>query len=97
MYGENVSDEDNISIYPIKINQTIVFNTNENSVRIMAINNNFENSKIYPLALTNELLIEGDKDILLYQSKSFSTVKIELKEVTEIENSDKDNIVEYNL
>lgn len=91
------NENSDINIYPIKANQTIVFNTNKESVRIMAINNNFENSKIYPLALTDELLIEEDKVLQLYQSKSFSTVKIELKEVDKIENNDKNNMIEYNL
>ena len=88
--------EDNIKIYPIKTNQTIIFNINKESVRIMAINNNFKDGIVYQLACTDEMLVSEDKNLLLFQSKWFSTIKIELKEDDTIGKSEVESI-EYNL
>ena len=86
-----------INIYPIKSNQTIIFNISAENARILAINNNFFNSKIYPLALTEEILIKENINLQLSQSKSFSTVKIELKEADKIDINNNSEIIEYNL
>ena len=86
-----------INIYPIKSNQTIIFNISAENARILAINNNFVNSKIYPLALTEEILIKENINLQLSQSKSFSTVKIELTEVDKIDINNNSEIIEYNL
>ncbi len=86
-----------INIYPIKSNQTIIFNISAENARILAINNNFVNSKIYPLALTEEILIKENINLQLSQSKSFSTVKIELKEADKIDINNNSEIIEYNL
>lgn len=86
-----------INIYPIKSNQTIIFNISAENARILAINNNFVNSKMYPLALTEEILIKENINLQLSQSKSFSTVKIELTEVDKIDINNNSEIIEYNL
>ena len=86
-----------INIYPIKSNQTIIFYISAENARILAINNNFVNSKIYPLALTEEILIKENINLQLSQSKSFSTVKIESKEADKIDINNNSEIIEYNL
>ena len=81
-----------IRLYPIKSNETVLFNTNQSMIRLMAINNNFSNSTLYPLAFTQELQIVNDTNLLLEQTNFFSTVKIEFKQTN---NNDKTNIIEY--
>lgn len=88
---------DKIHLYPIKVNQTIVLNFKRNSARVMAINNNFGNSVIYPFAITDELLLEKDQDLLLYQSKAFASVKIELVINDDISTTHQDKFIEYNI
>lgn len=87
---------DKIHLYPIKVNQTIVLNFKRSSARVMAINNNFGNSVIYPFAITDELLLEKDQDLLLYQSKAFASVKIELVINDDISTTHQDKFIEYN-
>ena len=88
---------DKIHLYPIKVNQTIVLNFKRSSARVMAINNNFGNSVIYPFAITDELLLEKDQDLLLYQSKAFASVKIELVINDDISTTHQDKFIEYNI
>ena len=88
---------DKIHLYPIKVNQTIVLNFKRNSARVMAINNNFGNNVIYPFSITDELLLEKDQDLLLYQSKAFASVKIELVISDNLDATHQDKFIEYNI
>ena len=70
-----------ISIYPIKNGETIKLTTQSNQTKIFAINFNFYDTKIYPFAVSNELTIRKNKNILLKQSSFFSTVKLYINEI----------------
>ena len=73
-----INNGDEIVAYPIKRGETVIFNTNDNAIKFICINGNFENSKIYPLCFTEQLEIVGDSTLLLEQTKSFKTVEIKL-------------------
>lgn len=70
-----------ISIYPIKNGETIKLTTQSNQTKIFAINFNFYDTKIYPFAVSNELTIRKNTNILLKQSSFFSTVKLSINEI----------------
>lgn len=73
-----INNGEELAIYPIKRGETIIFNTNDNAVKFICINGNFENTKIYPLCFTEQLEIVDDSTLLLEQTKSFKTVEIKL-------------------
>ena len=86
-----------IKVYPIKSNETFLFHSKKDQIRVIVMNNNFKNTLFYPLALTNELLVNDNQTILLHQTKCLTGVKIELKKVDSINTSKKENIKEYNI
>lgn len=64
-----------------KNGETIKLTTQSNQTNIFAINFNFYDTKIYPFAVSNELTIRKNTNILLKQSSFFSTVKLSINEI----------------
>ena len=84
-----------VNLYPIKSDQTVAFNVNGDSIKIAAINNNFDNNIFYPFAMSEEIILNDNQDLLLEQTKAMVKVKIELNKVNNLENAN--NIIEHNL
>lgn len=70
-----------IPIYSIKNGETITITIQNDQTNIFAINFNFDDTKIYPFAISNELIIKKNTNILLKQSAWFSTVKLSISEI----------------
>ena len=64
-----------------KNGEAIELTTRSNQTNIFAINFNFYDTKIYPFAVSNELTIRKNTNILLKQSSFFSTVKLSINEI----------------
>ena len=97
--GDNVIlnlGNETIRLYPINTGEEVILNIPYENAKIFAINNNFRDTMIYPLSVTDEIEVNKDSFLLLEQTKWFTTIEIKLSQVE----NDFDNaksISEYNL
>lgn len=68
------------NIIPIKNGETIKIES-EKELTIFAINGNIEDTKIYPLAITNQMKINQNKKLVLKTTKFLKTIELSLEEI----------------
>ena len=73
-----ITNKEEIMVYPIKSGETIEFETENKISTIICMNNNFEDSKIYPLCFTELIKIKENSTLLLEQTKFFKKVELKL-------------------
>ncbi len=67
-------------IIPIKNGETIKIES-EKKLTIFAMNGNLEDTKIYPLSITNQIKINENKKLILKTKKSFKNIELSLEEI----------------
>lgn len=75
---KKVNNGEELTVYPIKRGETLIFNSNENKIKIICMNGNLDNSYISPLAFTEQLEIIDDSTLLLEQTKMLKTVDLKM-------------------
>lgn len=69
----------NINIMPIKNGKSIETIINKNNCSIFVTNSNFEDTEIYPLSCSNQLIINNNEEIIIEVSKWFKKFELTLR------------------
>lgn len=93
---KKVKNGEEVTVYPINRGETIILNSQENKVKIICMNGNLENSKIYPWSFSEYLEIVEDSTLLLEQTKMLKTVEIKLSIINKLITDEK-NIEIYEI
>lgn len=93
---KKVNNGEEVTVYPINRGETIILNSQENKVKIICMNGNLENSKIYPWSFSECLEIVEDSTLLLEQTKMLKTVEIKLSIINKLITDEK-NIEIYEI
>lgn len=75
---EHLNPED---IIPIKNGETIKIESEKKELTIFAMNGNLEDTKIYPLAITDQIKVNENKKLILKTTKSFKNIELSLEEI----------------
>lgn len=82
-----------INMLPIKNNENKKIEISNNNTKVFITNMNIENTKMYPLICSNQLIINKDAELVFKISKSLTAPKFSLINITKNEENNKQELL----